>query len=144
MHTKIYSKQQLLSLCGFHKLCERELLLIPTPELTQCSVSQYDLKQGLITYTRISLTLDSTICPSPPVFFPASSAWSLDVSLRSSGISEMISFCSLHPRNRKPAMIVTQYKLYEMTEPYVALFCHPNSELKMPQPPEPFSRGEPN
>jgi hypothetical protein len=41
-------------------------------------------------------------------------------------------------------MTATQYKLYEMTEPYVALFCHPNRELKMPQPPEPFSRGEPN
>ena len=31
-----------------------------------------------------------------------------------------------------------------MTDPYVALFCHPKSELKMPQPPEPFSSGEPN
>ena len=41
-------------------------------------------------------------------------------------------------------MIETQYRLYEMTEPYVALFCHPNSELKIPQPPELLSRGEPN
>lgn len=41
-------------------------------------------------------------------------------------------------------MTATQYRLYEMTEPYVALFCHPKSELKMPQPPEPFSSGEPN
>lgn len=59
-------------------------------------------------------------------------------------MSEIISLRSLHPRNRKPAMIETQYRLYEMTEPYVALFCHPNSELKIPQPPELLSRGEPN
>lgn len=29
-----------------------------------------------------------------------------------------------------------------MTEPYVALFCHPNSELKIPQPPSPPEPGE--
>jgi hypothetical protein len=39
-------------------------------------------------------------------------------------------------------MTTTQYRLYDMTEPYVALFCHPNNELKIPQPPSPFSSGE--
>jgi hypothetical protein len=29
-----------------------------------------------------------------------------------------------------------------MTEPYVALFCHPKRELKIPHPPSPLSRGE--
>ena len=43
---------------------------------------------------------------------------------------------------KKATMTTSQYKLYEMTEPYVALFCQPNSELKMPQPPSPFSPGE--
>src|SRR5690242_3207324 len=95
-------------------------------------------------YARISLTFDSTASPSADVFFPATSARLLDVSLRSSGASDVTSLRSFHPRNTKPAMTATQYRLYEMTEPYVALFCHPKSELKMPQPPEPFSSGEPN
>jgi hypothetical protein len=40
---------------------------------------------------------------------------------------------SFQPRKAKPTMTTSQYRLYEMTEPYVALFCQPKRELKMPQ-----------
>ena len=32
-------------------------------------------------------------------------------------------------------MTTSQYRLYEMTEPFVAEFCHPKMALNMPQPP---------
>ena len=35
-------------------------------------------------------------------------------------------------------MITTQYRLYAMTEPYVAEFSQPKMALKIPQPPPPF------
>ena len=44
----------------------------------------------------------------------------------------------------KPAMMVSQYRLYEITLPYVAEFCQPRIPLKMPQPPPPLSSGLPN
>jgi hypothetical protein len=45
---------------------------------------------------------------------------------------------------RKPIITMIQYKLYEMTEPYVAEFCHPRMALKIPHPPPPLSPGLPN
>lgn len=41
----------------------------------------------------------------------------------------------------KARMTTSQYKLYEITDPYVAEFCQPNSALKIPHPPPPFSFG---
>jgi hypothetical protein len=45
---------------------------------------------------------------------------------------------------RKPMITTIQYKLYEITEPYVAEFCHPRMALKIPHPPPPLSSGLPN
>ena len=45
---------------------------------------------------------------------------------------------------RKPIVTTIQYKLYEITEPYVAEFCHPRIALKIPHPPPPLSSGLPN
>jgi hypothetical protein len=38
-------------------------------------------------------------------------------------------------------MTQSQYKLYEITEPYVAEFVHPKMALKKPQPLPPFMYG---
>jgi hypothetical protein len=43
-----------------------------------------------------------------------------------------------------PIMTAIQYRLYEMTDPYVAEFCQPKMALKIPQPPPPLSSGLPN
>jgi hypothetical protein len=40
-------------------------------------------------------------------------------------------------------MTASQYMLYEITEPYVAEFCHPNKLLKIPHPPPALSSGLP-
>ncbi len=53
-------------------------------------------------------------------------------------------FTSLYRRRRKPVIIAIQYTLYEITEPYVAEFCHPRMALKIPHPPPPLSSGFPN
>lgn len=39
-------------------------------------------------------------------------------------------------------MTAIQYTLYEMTDPYVAELFHPNTALKMPQPPAWGTNGE--
>lgn len=41
----------------------------------------------------------------------------------------------------KAMMTASQYKLYEMTEPYVAELVQPRMALKKPQPLPPFSSG---
>ena len=51
---------------------------------------------------------------------------------------------SLYRISKKPMITTIQYKLYEMTEPYVAEFCHPRIALKIPHPPPPLSSGLPN
>jgi hypothetical protein len=48
---------------------------------------------------------------------------------------------SLYLMRKKPAMTNTQYRLYEMTVPYVAEFCQPRMALKTPQPPPPPREG---
>lgn len=40
-----------------------------------------------------------------------------------------------------PLATKTQYKLYEMTDPYVAELVQPNMALNTPQPDPPFVRG---
>jgi hypothetical protein len=40
-----------------------------------------------------------------------------------------------------PAIIASQYTLYEMTDPYVAELFHPKIALKMLQPPPPLRLG---
>jgi hypothetical protein len=41
---------------------------------------------------------------------------------------------SLNRMRIKPVMTQIQYRLYEMTEPYVAEFVQPRMALKIPQP----------
>lgn len=50
----------------------------------------------------------------------------------------------MYRMSRKAVMTTIQYKLYEITEPYVAEFCQPRMALKMPHPPPPLSSGLPN
>ena len=48
-------------------------------------------------------------------------------------------FFSLYPIARKVTMTVSQYKLYERTEPSVAEFCQPRMALNMPHPAPPLT-----
>jgi hypothetical protein len=119
--------------------------IIPRPSQRGVNVSAFDdqifhlaAQTQINNQTSILRTLVIVSLASP---FSIPEALSPSLLLTLPFFSDLLALVSWNLMKMKPAMTTTQYKLYEMTEPYVAEFCQPKIALKIPHPPPPLSFG---